>query len=157
GDALTAATRFEEAQRELAQQEQPVLRAALRLETAEVLAAAGDTAAAVAEARAALAAFERLGAGRDADRAAACLRGLGVAGRRARSRDRASALGELSTREREVLDLLGEGLTNAEIARRLYITPKTAEHHVGRVLTKLGVRSRTEAAALAAAEAVSPA
>ncbi|MCA1841943.1 MAG: AAA family ATPase, partial [Actinobacteria bacterium] len=132
GDAVAAATRFEEAQRELAQQEQPVLRAALRLETAEVLAAAGDTAAAVAEARAALAAFERLGAARDADRAAACLRGLGVAGRRARSRDRAAALGELSSREREVLDLLGEGLTNAEIARRLYITPKTAEHHVGR-------------------------
>jgi DNA-binding CsgD family transcriptional regulator len=41
------------------------------------------------------------------------------------------------------------GLTNAEIGGRLYITPKTAEHHVGRVLTKLGVRSRAEAAALA--------
>ena len=55
-----------------------------------------------------------------------------------------------------MLALLGQGLTNADIARRLYITAKTAEHHVGRILTKLGVRTRTEAAAIAAAEAVSP-
>ena len=49
----------------------------------------------------------------------------------------------------EVLELVCAGLTNAEIAERLYISPKTAEHHVGRMLTKLGVRSRAEAAALA--------
>ena len=36
-----------------------------------------------------------------------------------------------------MLALLGQGLTNADIARRLYITAKTAEHHVGRILTKL--------------------
>ena len=51
-------------------------------------------------------------------------------------------------REREVLDLLRQGLTNAEIGSRLFISAKTAEHHVGRVLTKLGVRSRAEAAAV---------
>jgi DNA-binding NarL/FixJ family response regulator len=50
-----------------------------------------------------------------------------------------------------VLELVREGLTNAEIGERLYISPKTAEHHVGRVLTKLGVRTRAEAAAVAAA------
>lgn len=55
-----------------------------------------------------------------------------------------------------MLALLGHGLTNAEIAGRLYITPKTAEHHVGRILAKLGVRTRAEAAAFAAAEAFSP-
>jgi DNA-binding CsgD family transcriptional regulator/tetratricopeptide (TPR) repeat protein len=51
----------------------------------------------------------------------------------------------LSARQAEVLGLLGEGLTNAEIARRLFLTPKTVEHHVGAILRKLGVSSRAEA------------
>jgi DNA-binding CsgD family transcriptional regulator len=50
-----------------------------------------------------------------------------------------------------VLALLAEGLTNAEIGTRLFISAKTAEHHVGHVLAKLGVRSRAEAAAVASA------
>ena len=45
-----------------------------------------------------------------------------------------------------------QGYSNTDIAAQLYISPKTAEHHVGRILTKLGVRSRAEAAALAANE-----
>jgi DNA-binding CsgD family transcriptional regulator len=96
-------------------------------------------------ARGALATFERLGAARDADEAAALLRALGVSGRSAPRLD-----GELTAREREVLALLGEGLSNRAIADRLYISPKTAEHHVGRILGKLGLRSRAEAAAHAA-------
>jgi DNA-binding CsgD family transcriptional regulator len=54
----------------------------------------------------------------------------------------------LTTREREVLDLLGEGRSNRQIARRLTITEKTASVHVSHVLRKLGVRTRTEASVL---------
>ena len=56
----------------------------------------------------------------------------------------------LTARQLEVLALLGEGLTNAEIAERLVVSQRTAEHHVAAVLTKLGASSRREAAERAA-------
>jgi DNA-binding NarL/FixJ family response regulator len=99
----------------------------------------------VAEARAALAAFDDLGAGADADATAALLRALGVGGRTG-PRDG----GLLTRREREVLALVGQGLSNPEIAARLFISRKTAEHHVSSLLTKLGVPNRAAAAAAAA-------
>ena len=58
-------------------------------------------------------------------------------------------VGELSKRELEVLRLLGEGLTNAEIAARLYISTKTVATHVGNLFAKLQLRNRAEAAAFA--------
>jgi DNA-binding CsgD family transcriptional regulator len=100
------------------------------------------------EARAALAIFERLGATQKADEAAALLRSLGGPGRTA---DRRTL--ELTKREREVLSLLGDGLSNAEIAERLVISEKTAGHHVSHIFRKLGLRNRAEAAAYAVRQA----
>lgn len=121
--------------------EMPLDEARARLELARHNAALGSELA-IPAARAALGVFERLGAARDADAAAKLLRSLGVAGR---TTQRGS--GKLTNREREVLELLARGLPNAEIGARLFIAPKTVEHHVGHVLSKLGLRNRTEAAA----------
>jgi DNA-binding CsgD family transcriptional regulator len=96
------------------------------------------------EARMALETLERLGATREADQAAALLRELGGP-----ARTGPKGIGLLSRREVEVLRLLGEGLTNAEIAARLFISTKTAGNHVSNVLSKLHLRSRQEAAAYA--------
>ncbi len=57
---------------------------------------------------------------------------------------------ELSEREREVLSLIAEGLTNTEIAERLVLSPNTVRNHVSHVLSKLGLSRRSEAAAFAA-------
>ena len=95
-------------------------------------------------ARRAWADFERLGAARELARASEVLRELGVAigpGRRSE--------GLLSERETEVLDCLRFGASNIEIGRRLFISPKTVEHHVSKILGKLGLKSRAAAAAYA--------
>ena len=67
--------------------------------------------------------------------------------RRGRSVDGSDALGTLSAREREVARFVAGGATNAEIATRLFLSPKTVEHHVSNALSKLGLHSRTELAA----------
>ena len=71
------------------------------------------------------------------------LRVLGVRG--PRKTTRANPAG-LTARELEILGLLDEGLRNADIAQRLHVSPKTVDHHVSSVLSKLGVRTRGEAA-----------
>jgi DNA-binding CsgD family transcriptional regulator len=118
--------------------------ALVRLELARVLGA-GNPAMAVAEARVALTAFEQLGAAGDADAADALLRSLGVPGRTGPKN-----LGVLTRREQEVLRLVGLGLSNPEIAQRLFISRKTAAHHVSNLLAKLGVKNRAGAVAYAA-------
>ena len=94
--------------------------------------------------------FDGIGAAPAARLARRRLRELGVSGvrRGPRPETRANPLG-LTQRQVEVLALLAEGLTNTEIAERLFVSPKTVDHHVSAVLTKLDVSSRREAAALA--------
>jgi len=114
-----------------------------RLELARSLAGAAPELARE-EARAALETFRGLGAARARDAAAAALRQLG-----APTGGLPRAAGELTAREAEVLGLLGLGMSNAQLAEALFIAEKTAGHHVSRILAKLGVRNRAEAAAVA--------
>ena len=123
----------------------PYRTAQTRLMLAQVLGHR-DREVAGAEARTALAVFEDLGASRDADAAAALMRDLGIKAARTGPKN----TGRLTSREQDVLALLGEGLSNPEIAGRLFLSRKTVEHHVARILSKLGLRGRAEAAALAA-------
>jgi two-component system, NarL family, nitrate/nitrite response regulator NarL len=60
------------------------------------------------------------------------------------------SLQELTAREREILQLIGTGLTNREIGTRLFLSEKTIKHYVTNILQKLQVRSRVEAALFAA-------
>ena len=117
--------------------------AVTRLEWAQVLATA-DRQIAAEDARLAEAVFTHLDARPYADRAAALLRELGAG-----SRPGPRAAGRLTSRERQVLDLVSHGLSNLEIGDRLFISPKTVEHHVGHILSKLELRSRAEAVAWA--------
>jgi DNA-binding CsgD family transcriptional regulator len=150
GDHAQAVAELADAHRGLERAARPMDAAIARLELAAVYRSSGDDVAAIAEARSAHAVLAPLGASA-ADQAAALLRSLGVAARPVD--DGSPTLEGLTRREAEVLELVMAGMTNAEIAQRLYISPKTAEHHVGRLLTKLGVRTRAEAAAVAAAAA----
>lgn len=138
---------IEQAIERFASLELPLETARARLAIAETLAPT-QPGVAVAEARGALAAFDRLGATADADAAAALLRSLGVAGRTG-----PKDAGMLTKREQEVLRLVSQGFSNPEIAERLFISRKTAAHHVSSVLAKLGVRNRAEAVAYTARDA----
>jgi DNA-binding NarL/FixJ family response regulator len=97
------------------------------------------------EGRSAFAAFRELGAVRGMNAAAASLRDFGAG-----TAPREQVIGQLTARENEVLVLVARGMTNARIAQTLFISEKTAGHHVSRILSKLGVRNRTEAATHAA-------
>ncbi|MGH2817341.1 MAG: LuxR C-terminal-related transcriptional regulator [Actinomycetota bacterium] len=143
GDARSC---LHEALEGFARAQLPMELARTRLEMARALSERAPEVA-IAEGKAALEEFERLEASRHADDAAAVLRSLG-----APIRTGPKGIGALTKREGEVLHLIGAGLSNPEIGDRLFISRKTVEHHVGNVLSKLGLRNRAEAAAYAIRE-----
>jgi DNA-binding CsgD family transcriptional regulator len=135
---------FETALHHLLRADMPLESGEARLGLAEALAQV-DPEVALAEARSALTVFQQLGAAPHADWAAAVLRRLGEV-----PRTGPKVAHQLSEREREVLRLIGLGLSNEQIARQLVISRRTAEHHVGSILSKLGLTNRAEVAAYAA-------
>jgi DNA-binding CsgD family transcriptional regulator len=140
-DPVVARQQFEKALGLYERAQLPLGAGVVHLELAK---SANEAAIVAEEAKAALDIFESLGAARYADEATALLRSRGV-----RARIGPKGHGTLTRRESEVLALIAEGLSNADIAERLFISEKTAANHVSNLLLKLGVRSRTEAAALA--------
>jgi ATP/maltotriose-dependent transcriptional regulator MalT len=143
GDFDSAKASFNAALDYLQSYEQSLLAGQIRLRMAQMLKAS-DKAGAVAWAKGALATFERIGAEHDMAEAAGLLRQLGI------TRSSAPRLqGTLTQRETEILSLVALGLSNRDIAERLVISPKTVEHHVSRILDKLNLRGRAEAAAFA--------
>jgi DNA-binding CsgD family transcriptional regulator/energy-coupling factor transporter ATP-binding protein EcfA2 len=99
---------------------------------------------------AALAGFDKLGAAPARRQLIERRRAAGRSVPRGPNSSTQANAGGLTAREVDVLQLVADGRTNAEIAAELYISAKTAEHHVSHALAKLGVRSRAEAVAAAA-------
>ncbi len=145
GDTEEAVARFDVSLKIWSALQLPYEVARTRLDLAMALASAQPDVA-VDHARIALTGFEKLGASVEADRTAAFLRSAGVTGRSV-----PKSGGVLTRREEEVLRLLGAGLSNPEIAERLFVSRKTASHHVSSILAKLNLRNRSEAAAHAVA------
>lgn len=98
----------------------------------------------------ALAIFEKLGASPAAENLRRTLRASGVRGisRGPRRSTKENSAG-LTTRQMEVLSLMTNGCTNAEIAERLFISSKTVDHHVSAILAKLDAHTRAEAVSVA--------
>ncbi|MEV0379521.1 AAA family ATPase [Nonomuraea sp. NPDC050643] len=110
----------------------PVGEGFARMLLAQVSAAANDAGTAQEQIGQAKALFTRVGAPWLAAQAGHAQLGVAAQG----------AGGRLSEREREIVDLVGEGLTNRQIGERLYLSPRTVETHLARVFRKLGVNTR---------------
>jgi DNA-binding CsgD family transcriptional regulator len=127
----------------------------LRLELAAALEDLGvavtesDRAAAVAVLGQALSLFTELGAAWDARRVRSRLRDLGVRRRLAATQPETTGWTALTTSEVTVARLVAEGLTNREVAERLFVSPHTVSSHLRHVFAKLGINSRVELARLA--------
>jgi len=92
--------------------------------------------------------FEGEGSPAYADRVRSEMRRHGWAPPRARRAVTRAHPQGLTAREQEVLALVADGMTDSEIAERLFLSRRTVEHHVAAVLAKLGVSSRHEAAVI---------
>jgi DNA-binding CsgD family transcriptional regulator len=112
---------------------------------AAVARGGGDRPAAVEALRSSARAAEGMGAVSEQRLAVQQLRRLGV---RTWRRGRTGAAGTLSTRERQIADLVAAGASNPEVAAALFLSRKTVERHVTNILAKLGARNRVELAAL---------
>ena len=119
-------------------------------ELACALAASGDRVGAVAAMEEAIAGYAQMRSIVDRDRLLARMRALGIRrGSRHAHRSQAGGWDALTATERRITDLICDGLTNREIAARLYISPRTVQSHVSHILDKTGLRSRVEVAAAA--------
>jgi DNA-binding CsgD family transcriptional regulator len=139
-----ATDRFEDALRH-GEQARPLDLARIQLLYGEHLRRERRRTDARVQLRAALETFERLRAEPWAERARAELR---ASGETARKRD-PSTLSQLTPQERQVAQLVSEGLSNKEVAAQLFLSPRTIDAHLRRVFAKLGVTSRTQLARLA--------
>lgn len=139
GSLLPAAQRLEAAAAGFDQLSTPFYAARARLARAGALAGHEPTQA-IACGRAALECFDRLGAPIQAREARDLLRSLGVVP--SRGRGRRDSTGPLSPRELEVARLVASGMSNAEVATRLFVSPRTVTTHLDRIYSRLGLSSR---------------
>jgi LuxR family maltose regulon positive regulatory protein len=148
-----ARTAFEDAIDLFTRAGMPFEAARARLDRARSLEGAGRPSDARGDARAAARIFETIGAVSDAGRATAICERLDADPNGAHpstSRASGSDLDRLTARERDVLRLVSEGLSNHEIAERLGLSEHTVHRHISNILTKLDLPSRAAAAAAAA-------
>lgn len=127
-----------------------IMRGVARLELARLLVKAGDRGEAQVMLAEAGAAAAMIGHASLQHSIATFAHASGLAADERATDDRVTDDLELTARERQVLDLVAEGLSNRQIGERLYISAKTASVHVSAILRKLGVTTRTEAAMVVA-------
>jgi DNA-binding NarL/FixJ family response regulator len=145
-DAIDAAALAFAAAHESEQAGAVVEAARSRILAGTALARTSDAAAAVAELQVAHDQLAACGAVHYCDEAARELRKLGRVVRRAGRRGDSSAVAGLTPREVEVMELVAAGDTNRAIAAKLFLSVRTVDRHVSRILEKLGVSSRAAAA-----------